>query len=142
MPTRRIPNPPRPGARAVPSAASPATAGADPKAIRSLRDRIAARDAVLAALAAGISSRGRETQPPGPRAATSFSGGPVADAAEALAEEAASAVEAIEAGPGGRRIGDELARAAAALQVRVARLRLRLIERAARARSDRSCRRD
>ncbi len=93
-----------------------------------LRNRIEDLDVVLAIFSAGLSAR-RDAATPGRADALTAVATTMADAASALAVEAATVITK---GPG-RRDADRIARAAAGLQVRAARLRLRLVEYRARA---------
>ncbi len=118
MKTHRIVAEPTDDPRSIRSSARGSESGPRP-----LRDRIEVLDAVLAIFSAGLSAR-LDTATPSRAAALATVATSFADAASALAVEAATMTAE---GPG-RRDADQIARAAAGLQVRTARLRLRMVE--------------
>ena len=130
-----------PAAAAVPGPArGTQAAAAILQGLRPLRERIEAHDVILLVFTAGLSSRADTATPARAAAVRSFAL-PIADAAEALAVAASVDVSAVD---GDLRQLDELAgiaRAAAALRVRSARARARLLEyeAAARRRPARRC---
>ena len=104
--------------------------------LASLRGAIAEHDTVLAIVTAGLSSRGDAATPARAAALRAFAG-PLADAAEALVSRVGPEVASLAACPGaGAEELGEIVRAAAALGVRAARLRLRLVDYGSRGRSN------